>query len=475
MHPPSTPDAGAALGEQPGSSPAPAAPEHGAKARPFAGPGALRKLALRASTFEMVGYGSSQVLRLASNLILSRMLFPEAFGLVALVNIFNTGLILLSDVGIEPAVIQNSRGDDPKFLNTAWTIQVIRGFALYGIALVMAWPMAAIYREPQLAWLICVGSLSVVLSSLASTALISLRRRLALGRLALIELGSQVASMVVMIAWAYLHRSVWALVGGLLAGSGFRMVLSHLIDVGYEKRLQIEGASRDAIFHFGKWIFASSAVHFVSKQGDRLLLGRFVGFADLGVYSIAIVLSEAVSNVTSRLTSGVLYPILSRVRDDGQPRLRDIYYRARLVLDGASLPALGVLTMLGPWVVHVMYDDRYAQAGWILQAFALRVALACVLNPCETCLVATGQTRYGLYQNAVRLAWIVTAVPLGAHFFGLRGIVYATALSELPIFFVLWPPFVRSGMLRPLLELRAAGFYLAGVAVGWLLSFVLHA
>jgi O-antigen/teichoic acid export membrane protein len=448
--------------------------EGAARSSLFGKVGGLRRLAVRAAAFEMGGYAASQVIRLGSNMILSRLLFPEAFGLVALVNIFNTALQMLSDVGIRPAVVQNPRGDEPAFLNTAWTVQVMRGFMLYGVALIMAWPLAAIYREPQLSWLICAGSASVLLQGLNSTSLFTLQRKLALGTTAAIEIGSQVASVVVMITWAYFHRSVWALVGGLLTGAAFRMVASHVVDVGYRNRLHLEREARSAIFGFGKWIFASSAVHFAGQQGDRILLGRFMGVAELGIYSIAVFLSEAVKAAVTGITAHVLFPIFSRVHEQGTAKLRDTYYRARLALDALSLPALGILTMLGPWVVHLLYDKRYAEAGWMLQAFAARVAMGCVLAACETCLFSTGQARYGLYENIARLVWVAIGVPLGFHFLGLRGIVYATALSELPVFFALWPPFHAAGMLRPLLELRAASFYGAGLAAGWLLSLVLH-
>ncbi len=450
-----------------------AARDHSAAAASRTG-GSLRRLAVRASLFEVVAYGATQLVRLGSNLVLSRLLFPEAFGLAALVSIFNTGLVMLSDVGIEPAVIQSSRGDEIRFLNTAWTIQVVRGFLLYGVALLLAWPLAWVYREPQLAWLTCAGSASVVLTGLNSTSLYTLRRRLATGTLALIELGSQLAAVLVMIVWAYLHPTVWLLVGGALASAAVKMAASHAIEIGYRNRLGWDAEARSAITHFGKWILGASAVYFVSRQGDRLLLGRFLGVAELGVYSIAIFLSEAVSTVITRVTHGVLYPVLSSVRTDGEARLRQVYYRARLALDAISLPALGLLTVLGPWVIHLLYDRRYAEAGWMLQALALRVAMSCVLIPCETCLFSMGQTRYGLFQNLARVAWIVVGVPVGWSLFGLRGLVYAVALSEIPLFFVLWPPFRRYRLLRPGLEFRAAGFYGAGLVLGWVASSVLH-
>src|SRR5690606_8194669 len=87
----------------------------------------------RGSLWALAGYGGSRVLRIGGNLVLWRLLYPDAFGLIALVNVFITGLTMFSDVGIGPSIVQNPRGDDPAFLNTAWTIQVVRGFIL-GIA-----------------------------------------------------------------------------------------------------------------------------------------------------------------------------------------------------------------------------------------------------------------------------------------------------------------------------------------------------
>lgn len=450
-----------------------AAPE-GTPASSFGGPGRLRRLALRGSAFELGGYGAAMAIRLGANIVMSRLLFPRAFGLMALVSIFIQGLTMLSDVGIEPAVIQSKRGDEPQFLNTAWTMQVVRGLLLYAVVLLLAWPLAVLYKEPQLFPLTCAGAFSLVLQGFTSTSFFTLRRRLAIGKVTLIELGAQVVAVALMMPWAYLRPSVWPLVGGHLASYVFRVAASHRMQVGYRNRFVVDPEARKAIVHFGKWVFGSSSLFFLSRQADRLLLGHFLGVAELGVYSIAFLLSDSVSTVTTRLAHGVLFPMLSRIRLEGEERLRDVYYRARFALDALSLPALGALTMLGPWVVNLLYDRRYADAGWILQAFALRVAMMCVLTPCETLLVALGMSRYGFFQNGLRFVWMVLAVPAGWHFYGLPGIVWAVAASEVPIFFLLWPACRRVRMLRLALELRGAGLYLAGLAVGWLLSRVLH-
>ena len=91
----------------------------------------LMKRVVKGSVWTLGGYAISQVVRLGNNFLLARLLFPKAFGLMALVYTFLIALQMFSDIGINLSIIQNKRGDDPKFLNTAWTLQVFRGLILW--------------------------------------------------------------------------------------------------------------------------------------------------------------------------------------------------------------------------------------------------------------------------------------------------------------------------------------------------------
>ena len=82
-------------------------------------------------------------------------------------------------------------------------------------------------------------------------------------------------------------------------------------------------------------------------------------------------------------------------------------------MDCLAIPAVGALAVLGQSVVDLLYDDRYADAGCILQILCLRVAMSCALAPCETCLFSRGQTRYGFYRNIARTLWIWCGIPIG--------------------------------------------------------------
>lgn len=429
-------------------------------------PESNRRTAIRGSIIEIGGFGLTQIIRLGGNLILTRLLFPEAFGLAAIVSIVISGLELLSDVGFGQSVVQNERGDEPGFLDTAWSLQVIRGFVLAGLCLLLAYPLALLYEQPILFWLLSVSSLQSILQGFNSTSLFTLRRHVRLLPIASMEIAGQVTSVLVMILWCQFDVSVWALIAGGFARSAVRLVGSHLLPVGYRNHFRIERRARDQILSFGKWILGSTAIFFVSRQADRLMVGKLLGVATLGVFSIASMLAEVIELVASRLTNNVFFPIFSRIGKEGVGQLRRFYYRARLPIDSVLGTGLGFLFVFGSTVVEVVWDERYSEAGWMFELLCLRVAMAAVLYPCDRCLLAMGETRYPFYRSLVRAVWVLVGVPLGWYLDGTHGLVLAAALAELPVFFVLWPPFRRLGMLRLERELLAAGFFIAGAILG---------
>ncbi len=446
------------------SGPAPEAPDAPATKAPP--PERLGKLAMRGSAYEILSFGTTNAVRLLGNLLLTRLLFPEAFGMTAILSIFNQGLVMLSDVGIAPGVVQSPRGDEVQFLNTAWTMHVVRGAALFLVALLLAWPVAWIYEDSRLAPLLAVGSLTVLISGFDSTSMMTLLRRVDSRRIMFIEVGSQATGLLVTIGGAWMFRSVWALVVGSLAGTASRMAMSHLfIDVGYKNRFFWSKESAQVIMRFGKWIFLSSAVMFFAQQIDRLFLGRFFGLSELGVYMVAVTFADLGMAVVTRLTHQILFPVFSRVFREESHRLQEVYYRARLAMDGLTLPSAGILFVLAPWIVRSLYDDRYVEAGWMLQVLVLRVTFSCIAVPCETCLFSMGHSHFGFIRSLTRLVWMLVALPLACHYFGMVGLVWVTAMAELPSLFVLVPAFARRGLILWRRELLVPLLFGAGVGL----------
>lgn len=430
----------------------------------------LKALVTRGALWTVAGYGASQVLRLGSNLVLTRLLFPEAFGLMALVGVFLQGLEMFSDIGVGPSIIQNQRGDDRRFLNTAWTLQLIRGVAISIVALLVAGPLASFYQMPELAWLLPVAGLSSLAAGLNSTGIFSANRSLSLGRLTLLELVSRALGIGVMLVWALVAPSVWALVIGGLVGAVAKAGLSHVWFGGPVNRIAWDAEAWRELMRFGRWIFLATAVHFVAGQVDRLMLGHYLTAAMLGVYSIAFLISDAAYQVISMLSHRVLFPSFSAVARDDLPRLADVYYRARLRTDTLMLTGAGVLLAAGQQVVGVLYDERYAAAGWMLQLLALRVAAGATLTPGAMLLSARGFPRYAFWGSTGRALVLLVGIPAGWYLGGLPATVAVIALADVGMLPPVWLGLRRFGLLRPLAELRALGILGIGGLLGLLVA-----
>ena len=426
----------------------------------------LRSLAIGAAKLELAAYVFGQALRFCSGLVLSRLLFPEAFGLSVIVGLVSQGLAMISNVGASQSIVQSPRGDDPVFLNTAFTLLSIRGCMLWIAASIMAYPLAVLLHQPELSMLIPVGSLGVMIGGFSSTSTITLRRHLRVRPLVIIEITCQLLTFVANVLLAWTFRSVWGLIAGGLIGAVYSMVLSHSLKVGYRNRFSWDRDSWLEIYAYGRWIQASSALSFASGQADKFLIAHYMSMAVLGVYNYAVMLADALSAAVVRVTHGVLFPIFSQIHRDDPVRLRDTYYRVRLRMDLLTMLPLGVLAVMSQNVVDLLFDQRYVSAGWMLQALCIRAAMTCMLAPVETYLFSVGSTKYGFYRDLARSAWVLPGIPFGWACGGLYGVVWVVALSELPVAVVLWVGFFRLGCMRPLREVIGPLAFLLGALAG---------
>ncbi len=435
----------------------------------------LRSLALRGSVWTITGFGSSQLVRLAGNIILTRLLFPEAFGMMALVNVFLMGLELFSDIGVAPSIIQHDRGDESDFLNTAWTIQVIRGVGLTLCAALLSWPVAIWwFKKPELVPLMIVAGTSSLIMGFNSTKLATASRHMAVGRLTLLEFGTQVLGLVLTVAFALAYRSVWALVFSGLASNLVKMSLSHCFVPGPVNRFCWNHAAAVELSRFGRWIFLSTAISFLSGQADKMLLGRLFNDSVMGFYGIALTLSDVPGRLVSALCGRILYPALSRKYRSDKQRFVDVYVLARRWLNLVTQPAVGLLIVDGDLVVRLLYDHRYQSAGPMMQVLSIRIAMGSLILPGNSALTAMGHPKYATIAAACKSAALFLLIPTAFRAWGIMGPVWVMGLIEI----VTWPVFVV-GLRRahvPILKEDLLGVGLcfvgmgAGLIVRWLAS-----
>ncbi|MEM8729304.1 MAG: oligosaccharide flippase family protein [Pseudomonadota bacterium] len=391
----------------------------------------LKARSLRGTLLTMISFGGTNVLRLGSNLILTRILFPEAFGMMALIQVFVTGMRMFSDTGIRTSIMQNPRGDDPNFLNTAWTMQIGRGILLWLGTCAIARPVAAIYNEPMLAQLLPVVGLGALISGFAPTKLATAGRHMLLGRTTAIDLSTQAIGVVIMIVLAWLLQSVWALAIGGVIGSAVTLLAQYLYLPGIRNRLFWDKSAVRDLFHFGKFIFLSTAVTFVITQGDKAILGGYISMAELGVYNIGYFLGSLPLVLMGVINGRIVFPLyrLKPISESAENR-RKIFRARRIVMSG-GLVITSILGFSGLALVDLMYDDRYALAGAVVVLMSLTMIPQLVIKTYGAVLLASGDSRRFFILNCATAVLQTGLMFAGVIWFGILGVMLAPAIAIL--------------------------------------------
>ncbi len=429
----------------------------------------LKLRALRGGIWVLIGHGAGQGLRLLGNLVLTRLLLPEAFGIMMLVNTILRGLEMLSDVGIQQCIIQNDRGSDPEFYNTGWTLKVYRGVFLWLGTTMIAWPISWFYQNSLFLWLIPVVGLTTILRGVESTSVITLVKGLNLRKVIALNVGSQTVSMVLMIVWALISPTIWVLAFGAIAGAAFGSISSHYIIPGYKNRFVWDREIVRKYINFGKWIFFSSGFTFLAMQSDRLILGKLIPFDLLGAFSIAIMIVEVPRSIVTRLSESILFPAISEKLNLPRHELRaKIIHNRRKFLYAAAV-GVSLLSCFGDVIVKLLWPQEYHGAAWMLPILALGLWPGILNNTIASALIALGKPIYSTVGGALRLVLISSGIlgvfylAEGANISGIACSVVVIAFGDIPYYLVF-----SVGLWRERLSAIRQDMIATGVLIGLL-------
>ncbi|WP_270732582.1 oligosaccharide flippase family protein [Shimia sp. Alg240-R146] len=381
----------------------------------------LAARAFRSGGLTIIGYGGSQALRLASNLILTRLLFPEAFGVMSLVWVFLQGLSNLSDMGVTQSILQSKRGEDRAFLDTAWTIQVIRGLLLLVVTWALAAPAAAFYDAPELADILPVVGVTLLIMGLFPTKRDSANRNLVLGRITAIDLSAQVLGLVVGVAVAWITGSVWALVANAVTTVFMQLIFYQIFLPGALNKPRWERPAARELIGFGKWIFVSTAAGFLLSQGDKIVLGKYLSLGALGVYNIGFFLASFPLLLGGMVTRRIMIPIYREKPPQESAANRANLHRLRMMLSAGLFGLLTGFAVLGVWLVGVLYDPRYALAGGVVVLLAVMQIPQIIALTYDHAALAAGDSRGFFVLASTRAALMIAGLILGASAHGLIG------------------------------------------------------
>lgn len=413
-----------------------------AQVRNVASDGSFRNKVLRNAGWMTLGQVAEIVIRLGSSLILTRLLDPSAYGLIATVMVFMTFMVMLSDLGINAIVMADNRGEDKAFLGTLWTLQILRGFLL--AALVGLLSLLWIYAQkqgwiapsstyanpllPQIALLLGVWLLVGSFTSLNEPRLI---RNLEQGAVARLEMASKLLTTALTLILAFLFRSVWAIALAMVISGMVRTLATHVYLSGPRMVFRLDWKEIYRVLLLSRWVAVNSLLTVLSTQADKALIGFRFGLDTLGIYSIALGLMSAATVIVGQFSSNLGVPVIRALLERPVAERKQAYYKVRLLADVYCIAAGTGMVLLGPLFFKLAYDPRYESGGIFLAFLGIKVLLI-PLTMSGNFLYAHLRYKMSALIGIMRCVIYLSALALAIHLHSLAIVALCVALAELP-------------------------------------------
>lgn len=370
----------------------------------------------------------AQIFNLLRLIIIARILAPNDFGLMGVAMLVMGILEVFSQTGFQTALIQKKEKIEP-YLNSAWTISILRGFILFVLLYFIAPYATTFFKVPAAMAIIRVVGFSILIQAFTNVAVVCFQKELEFNKQFFYQLSGILADFAVAVFVAVIFKNVWALVFGLLAGDFVRLIVSYFIHP-YRPRLSLNLEKIRELFGFGKWILGSSILIFLITQGDDILVGKILGVTMLGFYQLAYQISNAPATGITHVISQVTFPAYAKIQDN-LFKLKGVCLRVLRLTILLSLPISGLIFILGHDFTKIFLGEK-----WMPMVPALLVL--CAFGIARTISGTMGFILYGIGKPKIEtqisfIQLIVMAIiiyPLIIKW-GLLGIALAVTIPSL--------------------------------------------
>jgi O-antigen/teichoic acid export membrane protein len=374
-------------------------------------------MSFRKSLFKNViiigGYSySSQIISFLSSIILSRLLLPAEYGFVALISVFTGFIGQFADAGLSYLII---RSDYKKlFYSVMNYLSFIIGVILCVIVLLLAYPIALFYKDNALILPTVIMSLSFIFRSLIIIPYGILSKELKFNSLGLIDLVCSVAEILMMIIFAYLKFSYWALILPNVLGSFIRIAFFYSyvsLPFRFMKMKYLIVGFRMARGIIGN-LTGSNVLNYFARNTDNLIIGKYYGTQSLGIYSRAYKMLELAISVMTSLFGKVLLPSLKKHADEGGDVKKE-YMNTLGIISLLNYPAAVILIFFSEPIVRILWSQTWIQVAEFLPYIGILI-LTQTLNS------TTGNIfiLYGKENMLMRISIPTNIIIVGAIAFG---------------------------------------------------------
>ena len=386
----------------------------------------LRRRTLSGVLQTGLSQGVRLLVQLVSVVLLSRLLPPSEFGILAMASPVAAFAALFQDLGLAQALMQKAKLGQAEVSTLFW-VGLGTGAAL-ALLLVVASPgVAAFYHEPRAGPLTAAMGVLILVSSAGSLQYALLSRHMRFGALAVIDAAAAIGGLAASVAWASRYRSIWALYAGALAAAVILAAGCWLIS-RWRPSLPARGSGAGAALGFGANVTGFNVANFFSRNLDNVLIGRAWGEQPLGLYDRAYKLLLLPLQQVNGPVAKVMLPVLAQLA--GEPdRYRRAFLGALAQMLLVTLPGVAFMVGTADLLVPALLGQQWAGASGIFTVLGIAGFMQALNNPTGWLFMSQNRTReyvrWGLFSSATCIASFLAGLPYGP-----LGVAAAYALGE---------------------------------------------
>lgn len=412
--------------------------------------------------WKLASQGLAQALSMISIVLLARLLTPRQFGIAAMAEVASAFVISYSDGGLGLALVQRETVTEADCSTVFWSSAAL-GATMAAICVGVAPLAAAFYHTSEVRPLLDVLSLSFLLTGLGSTHRSLQVRSMNFRVLEIRTMAAGVAAAAVTIAIALLGGGPWAIIIGDVTGAAVSTALLLALG-GWRPSLVFRWRSLRELGPFGLRFVGGVTFMTLNTNADNVLVGRVLGQAALGVYSLAY---SVILVPLSRLAAPIhqlLSPAFARMQSD-TPGLAANWVRATRLLLLVFAPLMLTVTATAPDLVRLLFGRRWDAAVPIIRVLAPVCALLSIQGVADAAVQAVGRMKIYLRMSALSFALNLVAFVVGVRF-GLLGMAVGLGISTLT-FMTIYLALVARMLGTPISSLPSAfaGVLLAAIAL----------
>lgn len=313
----------------------------------------------RGSIFLLLSTVLERIFDFVKKVILARILVPADFGLVGIAMIVISGLNALSDTGVKKALIQNP--DERKsLLNTAWSIEIIRGGVLC-CAIFFSAPLAgAFFNNENATNILRVMSVLPLMQGVTNIGTIHFDKELRFHKFVLYQQSNAFVSFLASLSCVLVWKNVWAIVAGSIAGGISQIAASYLLHP-YRPSWETRRDEFKILFGFGKNLLVIGIITYIMNQGDNMLVGRLIGTSALGTYLLAYNLANLPVDSLAGLINRITFPVYARIQTN-KAKLQHVFLQSFKFTMVLSVPIAIGLLLLSDKFVLLIYGSKWRNA-----------------------------------------------------------------------------------------------------------------